>query len=510
MKAIGKLILISLTGILFSVNICNAQFEPINGYYAGTLLFSQTQWNGSARIMGIGGSQSALGGDISSISGNPAGLGFYNHSEFSFSPSLNFMTTHSDYLNTSHTSSSSNFNIGNLGLVINKSRPAREGSMFLGGSFGFSYNRINDFHRKAFYSGYNSTNDFIDYVLSSVVASGSIDNNNYIQKLSYENYLINDFDLDSNGDTLSGFSSFVEAPDPSNAPMQSEKITAGGSQDQWSFSYGGNVNDRFYFGLSLGIVSLDYKTTRQYREVRYPQSILDNFVLNESLQISGAGVNGTFGAIVRPIDYLTLGLSYTTPTVYQINDEFNSNMSSKWRKAAQSYFPNDTNFTGDQSWAMDPVISRYTMRTAPHLNAGTAFFFNKNGFVTGDIEWVDYTKGRLSGGNIDFQSDNDAIGQLYKPTVNYRVGGEYRMSDFRVRAGYNHIGDAYNNVDNTVRSKNSFSAGAGYRGKSFYSDLAGVYTMYKSITSPYDLKPKPIASFDNSKLAFILTMGFLF
>jgi hypothetical protein len=207
---------------------------------------------------------------------------------------------------------------------------------------------------------------------------------------------------------------------------------------------------------------------------------------------------------------LTLGISYTTPTVYQINDEFNANMNSTWRNSAFNYFGGDSNFTGDQTASIDPIISKYTMRAAPHLNAGAAFFLNKNGFITGDVEWVDYTKSRLSGGGIDFQTDNASIDEMYKPALNFRIGGEYRINDYRVRIGYNHMGDAYNNVDNIDRAKNAFTGGLGYRGKSFYSDLTGVYSFYKSVTSPYDLNPKPVANFSNSRLGFVLSLGFLF
>ncbi len=504
MKSIVRLIMISLTGVVFTISTCKAQFEPINGYYAGSLLFSQTQWNGSARILGIGGAQTALGGDISSISGNPAGLGFYNHSEFSFSPSLNFITTHSDYLGKSNTSTIGNFNIGNLGLVLNKNRPGNEGSGFLGGSFGFSYNRINDFHDKAYYSGTNTTNDFIDYIINTVINNNGIGNNDYTS-LAYNTYLINDY-ASPNWNNAS----YVEAPSDTTPVIQSEKITSSGSQDQWSFSYGANFSDRFYIGASLGIVSIDYKTTRRYEEVRYPQSILDNFLLDESLHITGTGVNGTFGAIVRPLDNLTLGIAYTTPTLYRINDQYSSDMSSTWRSTAFAYYPNDKNFTAEQSDYTDPILSDYNLRTASHLNAGLAYFFNKNGFVTGDIEWVNYSSGRLSGGNIDFQSDNDLIDQMYKSALNYRLGSEYRVKDYRFRLGYNFTGDAYNNVDNINRSKSAYSAGLGYRGKAFYSDLTGIYSFYKSLTSPYSINPEPVANFDNSKLAFVFTMGFLF
>ncbi len=504
MKSMGRLIIISLAGVVFAINICKAQFEPIDGYYAESLLFSQTQWNGSARIQGIGGAQTALGGDISSISGNPAGLGFYNHSEFSFSPSLNFMTTQSNYLGSPNTSTIGNFNIGNLGLVLNKNRSTSRGNGFLGGSFGFSYNRINDFHDKAYYAGANTTNDFIDYIINSVISNNGIGSNDYTS-LAYQNYLINDYSSPNWNNA-----SYVEVPSDSTPVLQSEKITSSGSQDQWSFSYGADFSDRFYFGLSLGVVSLDYKTSRQYEEVRYPQSILDNFILDESLRITGTGINGTFGAIVRPLNNLTLGVTYTTPTLYQINDEYNSGMSSTWRNSAFAYYSSDNNFTGNQSDVNDPIVSDYNLKTASHLNAGAAYFFNKNGFVAGDVEWTNYSSGRLSGGNIDFQSDNNLIDEMYKSALNYRVGGEYRVKDYRFRLGYNYAGDAYNNVDNINRSKNAFSGGLGYRSKTFYTDLTGIYSFYKSIAVPYDINPQPVANFDNSKLAFVLTTGFLF
>ena len=42
---------------------------------------SQTDLNGTARYLGMSGAFGALGGDISSMSTNPAGLGIYRSSE---------------------------------------------------------------------------------------------------------------------------------------------------------------------------------------------------------------------------------------------------------------------------------------------------------------------------------------------------------------------------------------------------------------------------------------------
>ena len=52
-------------------------------YESGRLLGSDL--NGTARYVGMGGAMDALGADISTISSNPAGIGFFRHSNISLS-----------------------------------------------------------------------------------------------------------------------------------------------------------------------------------------------------------------------------------------------------------------------------------------------------------------------------------------------------------------------------------------------------------------------------------------
>jgi hypothetical protein len=59
-------------------------------YTETALLFSRIRAGGSARIQSMGGAQVSLGGDYSSASSNPAGLGFFNRSEFTVTPAINF------------------------------------------------------------------------------------------------------------------------------------------------------------------------------------------------------------------------------------------------------------------------------------------------------------------------------------------------------------------------------------------------------------------------------------
>ena len=78
MRRIYTLILISMGMVCFDLDPAQAQ-----SFADYTRILSQQEIHGTARLMGIGGTKTALGGDIGTISGNPAGLGFYNSSEFS-------------------------------------------------------------------------------------------------------------------------------------------------------------------------------------------------------------------------------------------------------------------------------------------------------------------------------------------------------------------------------------------------------------------------------------------
>jgi long-subunit fatty acid transport protein len=61
------------------------------------LIFSQENNGTSARIRGLGDAQTALGGDISAINGNPAGLGFFGRSDISATFNYLQNNTSTDY-----------------------------------------------------------------------------------------------------------------------------------------------------------------------------------------------------------------------------------------------------------------------------------------------------------------------------------------------------------------------------------------------------------------------------
>ena len=97
-----------------------ASAQVILPTYAGDALrFSQTNYGSSARFKGMGNAQIGVGGDISSLGGNPAGLGLFTRSEFVLTPEFNGTQMDANYLNTRTTTNKSQINLNQLGVVLN-------------------------------------------------------------------------------------------------------------------------------------------------------------------------------------------------------------------------------------------------------------------------------------------------------------------------------------------------------------------------------------------------------
>ena len=61
------------------------------------LRYSQSEINGTARSIGMANAFGALGGDLTALGINPAGIAVYRSSEISFSPILSIAGLNSDF-----------------------------------------------------------------------------------------------------------------------------------------------------------------------------------------------------------------------------------------------------------------------------------------------------------------------------------------------------------------------------------------------------------------------------
>ncbi|GAA0879058.1 hemin receptor [Algoriphagus jejuensis] len=483
-----------------------------SGYYEDAYRFSRANPSGSARIIGIGGTQYSLGGDVSNIAGNPAGLGFFRSSEASVSLGYADWKVDTRYLGQSKTYNTTNFSLPNASYVGANPKGDLETGAFKGGAFGISFQRIANFNTEyGYFSDELGQSSIIDFYLQDAFGIPESQIENYgLTGLAYQTYQINPIAFDENGNAISDpnvYDSFVLG-----FPFQDENITQEGSANQISFSYGANFNHKVFVGGGLGIRSLSFSSFKTYNE-EFVDQPLANSSLRENLYINGIGVNLNLGLIYKPMDYLNLGFIFQTPTWYSLNEEYEAGMTANYNNY---YFEQEDVTLGRQDAISDLVISNYGLNTPLKIGGGATFFIGKNGFISADLDWVDYSAGRINSNDFDEGPDNMVIKNTYASTINYRVGGEARFDILRVRAGYAYFGDPYAQSPGVDQSTQQISGGIGIKLRAVTIDFAlfnqkydGLYRSYQ-VLDENDNNYGPTTEMKNSITSGVMTVGFSF
>lgn len=503
-----RILTVFLTLSTFTITGAFAQ----SGYFEDAYRFSRSIPAGSARIIGIGGTQYSLGGDVSNIAGNPAGLGFFRTSEASISLGYSDWKVDTRYLNQNKTYNTSNFNLPNMSYVMANPKGNLESGAFKGGAFGISFQRIANFNTEfGYFSDELGQSSIIDFYLQDAFGIPESQIENFgLTGLAYQTYQINPIAFDQNGNPIqnpSTYDSFVLG-----LPFQDENITQEGSANQMTFSYGANFNHKVFLGGGVGIRTLSFSSFKTYQEEFFDQP-LANSSLNENLFINGVGVNLNLGLIYKPIDYINLGFVFQSPTWYGLNEEYEAGMTANYNNY---YFEQEDVTLGNQTAISDLVISNYGLNTPLKIGGGATFFIGKNGFISADVDWVDYSAGRINSRDFDEGPDNQVIRDLYTSTINYRLGGEARISNFRLRAGYAYFGDPYSNSAGLDQSTQQLSGGIGVKLNSLSLDFALVNQKYNGLYRSYQVLDEnnnnfgPVTELKNSITSGVLTLGFNF
>ncbi|HBI87770.1 MAG TPA: transporter, partial [Sphingobacterium sp.] len=115
---------------------------------------------GTARFKAMGNASTALGGDISSITSNPAGLGYFNQSDVSVTARYLNNKNKTDYFGQNSNSSKNNFNLDNAGIVFHLPTYRNGGNLdkgWLNFNVGIAYNRNYVYNNLLEYRGVNNT-----------------------------------------------------------------------------------------------------------------------------------------------------------------------------------------------------------------------------------------------------------------------------------------------------------------------------------------------------------------
>ncbi len=509
--------------LLGTAFMANAQ----SPYVGESLNYARLQFGGPARTQGIAGANVALGADFGNLSSNPAGLGLFQKSEVHFSPGVGIGSADASGTGTALTNQKNSFHVASLGGVFTNRRASDDAeSDWRGGSFAVGFSRVTDFNTSFQYAGQVADNRSLFQYLrepgrgsfgTAAYQSGinSIDKQynqgtnpaySNIDGLAYGAYL-SDIRSTRNGtDTLR----LLRRTGPIS---QGETVTTSGSVSQLDFGYGGSYKDRLFVGGAIGIVSSNRRQIRNFSESDAPGAV--TLALRDETHTTGTGFNARIGAIYRANDVLRLGASVQTPTFMQLDDTYNTSLTTTFSPALP--------IAGGQTLSGKAVQTpageyAYTLTTPFRANGGVALTLAKLGFITADVEYVGYNQSRLSnqpnnanGDDYTFSAENQGIKAAYRNAVNLRVGAEARLDVFRVRAGYAYYADPYQYAP-IDRSQQFYTAGLGLRQKNFFLDVAGVYTAYKQLYSPYAILSgqQPVITVNNTRYTTTVTAGFTF
>ncbi|MFV0554518.1 MAG: hypothetical protein ACK5LR_07415, partial [Mangrovibacterium sp.] len=135
---------------------------------------SNVSLQGTARATAMGNAFGAVGGDFTSSSINPAGLGLYVKDEFVATMQLGNYQNKASYLNMNTETAQDNFSLPNMGYVgIMKTDPSLNSSLVTV-NFGIGYNRMNNFNTSNIIRGTGATSSMLD-ILTDNVNIGYVD-----------------------------------------------------------------------------------------------------------------------------------------------------------------------------------------------------------------------------------------------------------------------------------------------------------------------------------------------
>jgi hypothetical protein len=451
MKRISLIIIVSAFFLnAFSQNVDDA------------LRYSQSFYGGTARFNSMGGAFVALGGDLSSISLNPAGTGVYRSSEFSITPQLQYINTKTNFNGTA-SDFRYNFNLNQVGLVSNFYSSGNESGL-VGLNFAYSFNRTNNFNTNIIINGVSTNSSMADYWATS--SQGT----NFSQitgsaGIAFDVYVMDTITGSSGNYFGTVYSRYGDEPNSTYGQTIRRIITNDGSTAEHSFSVGGNYGNKFYFGATIGLTKLNYTGHYEHLESDVNNNIFDfkSFTYLDHLEANGSGYSFKLGTIYKPAEFIRLGFAVHSPIIYRIKENYYDNIASNFDNGDRYESKNETSKYS------------YTLTSPFRLTGGVAVQVQKYALLSADYEFIDYTMARFSNASDDYNyyEQNQEIRTILKPSSNVRLGAEFRLNMLYMRGGLGYYGKAFKKgEENEKTHTNSYSLGIGFRQQNFFFDLA--------------------------------------
>ncbi|MBP5666929.1 MAG: hypothetical protein J6X32_02150 [Salinivirgaceae bacterium] len=459
-----KLKILSILALTISATTALAQNED------DAIRYSNIVPLGTAKFISMGGAMGAIGGDMSAIAINPAGVGIYRTEQISLSPTWTTDKVSAKYYGTSANNSTSSFKFSNVGIVT--TFPAEQNLGCMSFSMGLVYNRMANFEGGYTVKGFNAMSSMLDKEVDDFNADVWDGNQFYKADLfvydSAVNKYFNDYELAGE-----------------YGANQRKSVSTSGSMGEYDISLGLNFSNKWYLGGSLNIMRINYRQMSKYiEEPDIDNFAFSDFTVTDEFVTTGCGVNMKFGLIGWLSENLRVGAAFHTPTILTLSDDYGTRVESNvWYNDKdgeyKKYSDNESNSGVD--WNL----------TLPAKFIGSlAIVSPEHGMLDIDCEVVNYSSTILddADGYIGNEYDdlNDRISDIYRTTVNLRVGGEMTFGPAVARAGFGFYGSPYKSgYENASSNKLVYSVGLGWRSQHASIDLGYSLTTQKETTYLY-------------------------
>lgn len=429
------------------------------------LTFSQNNYYGTARSIGMGNAMTAVGGDLGSIGINPAGSAVAGYSQFTITPNLTISSMNASYsaypvggadrFTNEQNKRLTRFSMPNIGLTFNWK--TGNGSGLKAITYGLVVNGTNNFTGKMLAGG---RNDKTSYQGAMAVAADGYDmdflNGYSIDKdgkrvdrgWDYPYYYGDDFQNDPNkgkfapwnvianaqagsianyGDTddpsyywryratTEGYSNTGKKDANGNyiydiflaGPLNqaySRNIT--GSKYDVLFNVGFNFGDTFFVGANLGVTSLNYNYDECYKEAaENPSAFEIDFGDKGKTCFSDYRTRYSYTADGSGV-FGKIGFLWRPVDGLRVGAAVQTptimEINERWIQDVNLNYT-DASFNGSAKTPEGDYS--YRLRSPYRLNAGAAFTFAGMALLSADYEMTDYSTMKFMSKNGGWSND---------------------------------------------------------------------------------------------------------
>lgn len=457
----------------------------------------ETDLNGTARYIGMGGAMEALGADISTISSNPAGIGLFRKNVVNLTGGMVMQSdakTHfsANGINDFHFNGHSNLPSFDQGGFVWSSRTGMDSYL----NFGFNYHKSRNFDQ--ILSAANTLSNASQNKLTAIKDRNLPANADWAWNGVDHNY------SQLMGKSSDGYLDYL------NGSAYAFGQYAHGYIGEYDFNISGNIHDRIFLGLTFGVHDVHFNSQSYYTENLEQSAISEDW---EHLRITGTGYDAKFGAIFRPIENspFRIGVYISTPTFYDLT-------LNGW---------NDLTMTGvkdgktESDSPQNPSYADYDFKLYSPWKFGISLGHTIGNFLAlgATYEYADYGSidNRINDGSYqdwygntydDSHSDgrmNDNVENVLKGVSTLKFGVEYKpIQNLAFRIGYNYLSPMFDkdgirdgslespgvatamSTDYTNwKSTNRFTCGVGYQLNQFSVDLAYQYSQTNGDFYPF-------------------------